>query len=116
MLCNQTLVQSSCDFFCGYKLDFVSLIKIADKIFDKLVKNFKKTFFSFDIKELARGEILQLVQKLFKNPNKTTNDGFKKHITTFQNVVFKMKFEDKIIAINYFFHHHQPLCYQGCGC
>jgi hypothetical protein len=70
-------------------------IASSKKTFDKFRENFESTFFSFDTQATSRYEISKLIQKSFKRPNGTHDDGFQKYITDFQNLTSKAQISDE---------------------
>ena len=72
------------------------------KTFDKFAKNFKTTFYPFDIKATARSNLTKLAQKTFQEEDGTFNDGFQKFITDFQNLAAEAGISDETTLIDYF--------------
>ena len=77
-------------------------IDTKEKTFDKFAKNFKTTFYPFDIKATAHFNLAKLTQKTFWEEDGTFNDSFQKFITNFQNLAAKAGISDKTTLINHF--------------
>jgi hypothetical protein len=78
------------------------LVAPSEKTFNKLVTNFKSTFYPFDTKATTHHELTRLIQKSVRNPDETTDDGFQKYITNFQNLSSKAGITDQTTLINQF--------------
>jgi hypothetical protein len=74
----------------------------SDKTFDKFASNFESTFFPFDTKATARFELTRLAQRSLRLPDGTTDDGFQKYITDFQNLSAKAGITDDVTLIDQF--------------
>ena len=61
----------------------------AKKTFDKFVEDFESTFYPFDTKITAYNQLCTLRQRSFKEKDSSTNNGFQKYITDFQNLSMK---------------------------
>ena len=72
----------------------------TEKTFDKFIKNFNSTFFSFDTKATACFELTKLTQKSLKHPDGIIDDGFQKCITDFQNLSTRAGITDKVTLID----------------
>ena len=72
------------------------------KTFKKFSDNFETTFYPFDTKAIIYLDLSKLIQKTTCLPDRTTDDGFQKYITNFQNLTSKAVITDDITLINQF--------------
>ena len=74
----------------------------SEKTFDKFVDDFETTFYPFDTKITAHNQLCALRQRSFKEKDSSTNDGFQRYITDFQNLSMKAGTKDEFNLISQF--------------
>ena len=74
----------------------------TEKTFDKFVSDFESTFYPFDVKITAYNQLHALRQRPFKEKDSSTNDGFQRYITDFQNLSMKSGTKEEFNLINQF--------------
>ena len=74
----------------------------SEKTFDKFVDDFETTFYPFDTKITAHNQLHALRQRSFKEKDGSTNDGFQRYITDFQNLSIKAGTKDEFNLISQF--------------
>ena len=74
----------------------------AEKTFDKFVDDFETTFYPFNTKITTHNQLRALRQWSFKEKDGSTNDGFQRYITDFQNLSMKAGTKDEFNLISQF--------------
>ena len=74
----------------------------SEKTLDKFVDDFESTFYPFDTKITAHNQLHALRQRSFKEKDGSTNDGFQRYITDFQNLSMKAGTKDEFNLISQF--------------
>ena len=74
----------------------------SEKMFDKFVDDFETTFYPFNTKITTHNQLCALQQRSFKEKDGSTNDGFQRYITNFQNLSMKAGTKDEFNLISQF--------------